>query len=798
MNEKSARTLEFPKILNQLAKQTSFSASRELALELQPVADIDIARQLQAETTEARNLLKSKANIHFGGIYDIRADAVSCLRGFVLEPGVLLNVLSTLRRATTLRRIMTRLGAEYPILSEIADQLEECLALQENIENTLSDTGEVKDSASVKLAVIRRDLKIAFDRLQSKINNIATSQSNAKYVQEPIVTQRNGRYVIPLKSEFKGRIKGVVHDQSSSGATLFIEPLATVELNNRYRELQLEEENEVRRVLAALSELVGDESEAIVISVEILAYLDFVFARGKYADMMDAQPVELVPIEPVEGRNHPGSVIQLHQARHPLLDPHHVMPIDAVLDAETFILVITGPNTGGKTVALKTIGLLTLMSQCGLHLPVDSGSRLSLFEDVYADIGDEQSIEQSLSTFSSHMTNIIQILESANDRSLIILDELGAGTDPVEGSALARSILTELHDRGITTLITTHHPELKVFSYERDGVRNASVEFDVETLAPTYRLVVGLPGRSNALAIAHRLGLPERIIEGARGMVTTEELEVDDLLEEIRKTREDARHSYERMKDNERESNEIRRELTERIDAIEDERYRLMQQTRAEAEAQIEDLKTAIRDLKRRLQSAGQPLEAINQISGYAERLSADIAQSPEKLERYEENGKDRTPRLGDQVWVTTLRTQGEVTELGERDIEVMVGNLRVRAKLDEIEFRNRNEKRKEEAKQRQQKERMISTPKGKSPGLELDLRGARIDDALPKVEDYLDAAYLSGLPFVRIIHGKGTGALRNAVRDELRHHPLVSKYQSGTEKEGGDGVTVVNLVAQS
>lgn len=798
MNQKSAGTLEFPKILEQLAQQTSFSASRELALELQPTADIDAARQLQEETTEARNLLKSKTNIHFGGIFDVRAEALSCLRGFVLDPDVLLNVLSTLRRATTLRRIMTRLGAEYPMLSEIADQLEECPALQENIENTFNDTGEVKDSASVRLAVIRRDMKVAFDRLQSKINNIATSQNNAKYMQEPIVTQRNGRYVIPLKAEFKGRIKGVVHDQSSSGATLFIEPLTTVELNNRYRELQLEEANEIRRILAALSELVGDESESIVITVEILAYLDFVFARGKYGDMLDAEPVEMLPIEPDEDNDHPGSVIKLYQARHPLLDPKHIMPIDAVLDEETFILVITGPNTGGKTVALKTIGLLTLMSQCGLHLPVDPGSSISLFEDVYADIGDEQSIEQSLSTFSSHMTNIINTLELANSRSLIILDELGAGTDPVEGSALARAILTELHERSITTLITTHHPELKVFSFERSGVRNASVEFDLETLAPTYRLVVGLPGRSNALAIATRLGLPDSIVTRARSMVTTGELEVDDLLEEIRKTREDSRLSYERMKENEHESNELRRELADKMDALEDERYHLLQETRLQAEAEIEDLHTAIRDLKRRLQSAGQPLEAINQIGGYAERLTANIAQPPEKLERYEENGKDRSPRLGDKVWVTTLRTQGEVTEVGERDVEVMVGNLRIRAKLDEVEFRNRSDRRQESAKQRNQSERLISTPKGTSPGLELDLRGSRIDEALPKVESYLDAAYLSALPYVRIIHGKGTGALRNAIRDELRHHPLVSKYQAGTEKEGGDGVTVVNLVSPS
>lgn len=799
MNEKSAETLEFPKVLDRLATYTSFSASKKMALELTPTPDLDAAIELMQETSEARLAMEQKTNITFGGVYDVRTEAYSCQRGFVLDPQMLLNIHSTLRRATILRRTFTRLGAQFPILSEIGEQLEECEALQNEIKAILNDDGEVKDSASAKLAVIRRELKVAHDRLLTKINNIATSQSNAKYLQEPIVTQRNGRYVIPLKSEFKGRIPGVVHDQSSSGATLWIEPLSTVEMNNSYRELQLDEENEIRRILAALCEIIGQQAEDIAHTVETLAYLDLIFARAKYADTLKASAVELVPFEP-QGRN-PGGTIKLIDARHPLLDPATVVPIDVELDDETYVLVITGPNTGGKTVALKTIGLLVLMSQCGLHLPVEEGSMLSVFEDVYADIGDEQSIEQSLSTFSSHMTNIIAILERANDRSLVILDELGAGTDPVEGSALARALLLELLDASITTIISTHHPELKVFGYETPGVRNASVEFNVETLAPTYRLVIGLPGRSNALAIANRLGLPENIIERARGMVTTEELEVDDLLDEIRKTREDARLAYERTKDNEMESNRIRQELAERLDQIEDERRQAVTQIRAQAEEELEQLRYEIRDLRRRLQSAGQPLDAINQIDGWTTDLAEQLPSAGERIERPVEDGKDRTPRLGDVVWVPSLRAEGEISEVSDSGVEVMVGQLRVRAKLDEIEYRTRSEQNSERRQRMQSRQRStVNVPKErpKSPGLELDVRGTRVEDALPRVEEYIDAAYMAGLPFVRIIHGKGTGALRTAIRDELlRNHPLIAKFGSGSGKEGGDGVTIVHLAEQ-
>ncbi|NDJ85856.1 MAG: endonuclease MutS2 [Chloroflexi bacterium] len=803
MVSKSAEILEFPKILDRLAAHTSFSASRELALNLIPVPDIDAARELQRETAEARLLLEAKPNISMGGVFDVREAALSCQRGFILEGSTLLDIRGTLQRATSLQRTITRLSGQYPLLADVAERLEECRGLQEEITRVLDDSAEVKDSASARLAVIRRDVRIAFDRLQSKINNIATSSSNAPYLQEQLVTQRNGRYVIPLKAEFKGRIPGVVHDQSSSGATLFIEPLSTVELNNNYRQLQIDEENEIRRILAELCELVSHESERIVRTVETLAYLDLIFARAKYADVLTANEPRLVPFATNRDR-HPGSTLKLIQARHPLLPEKEVVPIDVELDDETFILVITGPNTGGKTVALKTIGIMILMSQVGLHLPTAEGAQLSVFEDVYADIGDEQSIEQSLSTFSSHMTNIIRILEMANPRSMVILDELGAGTDPAEGSALARALLLHMLERQITCFVTTHHPELKAFSYNHPGVRNASVEFDLETLSPTYRLIVGLPGRSNALAIATRLGLPAPILESARTMVTTEDLAVDDLLDEIQKSRDDIRLSLERIRQQEAESLERERELATRLEAIEDERHQVVREIEQQAQTELDELRREIRRLRRQLEGAGQPLDAIRQLQKTADLIQPQDYLSVPETETGDEDDQvtGHRFRLNETVWVPSLNSEGQIAEITEDEIEIAVGRLRIRAKPTEVEQLSRQERKQARRKQQRTAADRPSSgaqlpERGASPGLELDLRGNRVEEAIARVEEYLDAAYMAQLPFVRIIHGKGTGALRQAVRNELSQHPLVSKYMSGNEKEGGTGVTIVHLVAQ-
>ena len=805
MNDKTFDVLELHKILERLAAFTSFSAGRDLALGLRPTTFLDEAQERQQETSEARLLLLEKTNVTLGGVFDVREPVATAKRGVLIEPSVLLDILSTLRRGTTIRRQLTRLRGQVPRLAQIADLIEECQAIQEEIARIIDDRGEINDGASPRLAIIRRDLRVAFDRLQSKLSGIINSSTNAKYLQEQLITQRNGRYVVPLRAEYKGRIKGIVHDQSSSGATLWIEPLATVELNNHWRQLQLDEEDEIRRILTELTQAIGRESDFIARTVEILAQIDLIFAKALYAEALEAAPPTLTGFRSMGGKGvagHPGSVLHLPEARHPLLDPKTVVPIDVYLDDDTYMLVITGPNTGGKTVALKTIGLLTLMAQCGLHLPTLEGAELSVFEGIYADIGDEQSIEQSLSTFSAHMTNTIAILKACTPRSLVILDEVGAGTDPAEGSALARALLNTLLRRGITTLVTTHHPELKVWSHEQPGVRNASVVFDLQTLAPTYQLVIGLPGRSNALAIARRLGMDEALVEEARGMVATEAMIADDLLDEIHHTRDEIRREKTTALSLRKEAEAAHAQLQERLDGIETERRDLLAEARQEAQEELEELRAEMRRMRRRLQAAGQPLEALREVEGAAEDLEDELARPITRAVEDLPEGviEERPLRLGDLVWVHSLSTEGVVTELGRDEAEVQIGRLRLRARLDDIAYRSKGESKRgtTPAPVATPVVTRESTPRPRSPGLELDLRGSRIDEALPRLEEYLDAAYMAGLPFVRIIHGKGTGALRKAVQDMIQTHPLARSWERGKPNEGGDGVTVVLLASHN
>ncbi len=807
MNDRTLDVLELPKILERLAAYTSFSAGRDLALSLVPTTLLDEALELQQETTEARLLLEEKSNITLGGVFDIREPVLAAKRSVTIEPSTLLDILTTLRRASTLRRQLTRMRGQVPRLAQIADLIEECQAVQEEIARIVNDRGEINDGASPRLAIIRRDLRVAFERLQSKLASIINSATNAKYLQEQIITQRNGRYVIPLRAEFKGRIKGIVHDHSSSGATVWIEPTSTVELNNTWRELQLEEEDEIRRILTELTRMIGHESDFIVRTVEIMARLDVIFAKALYAEAIRASAPKLTGFRDMAGKGvagHPGSVLHLPEARHPLLNQDTVVPIDVYLDDDTYILVITGPNTGGKTVALKTVGLLALMAQSGLHLPTAEGAELSVFEGIYADIGDEQSIEQSLSTFSAHMTNTITILEACNSRSLVVLDEVGAGTDPAEGSALARALLGTLQRRGVTTLVTTHHPELKVWSHEQPGVRNASVVFDLQTLAPTYQLVIGLPGRSNALAIAKGLGMSDAIIEEARGMITTEAMIADDLLDEIHRTRDEIRRDKAMIAALRKETEQAHAVLEERLDNIEAERRQLLAQAREEAQAELEDLRAEMRRLRRRLQAAGQPLEALREVEGSAEDLESEIEQPIARVTSLPEGFVEERPlRLGDLVWVHSLNTEGVITELSRDEVEVQIGRLRLRARYDDVSARSKGESKRgdtpiQKPAPSQPHEREAPPQRAKSPGLELDLRGTRVDDALPQLEEYLDAAYMAGLPFVRIIHGKGTGALRKAVQDMIQTHPLARSWERGKPNEGGDGVTVVLLATHN
>jgi DNA mismatch repair protein MutS2 len=805
ISEKAIHVLELTKILDRLAGHTTFSAGAELAHDLTPTTNLEDARTWQRETAEARTMFANQVNVSLGGARDVRDPAMGAMRGMLVEAQTHLDIRNTLRRATTLKRTIGRMKGQYPLLSEHINEAEECPEVQEEIGRVLDDNGVIKDSASPQLAIIRRDLKLAFDRLQTKLQRIISASQNQPLLQEALVTMRNGRYVIPLKADHKGKIPGVVHDSSSSGATLFIEPLETLDLNNRWRELQLDEEKEIRRILAALTELVGYHAEAIVRTVEVLAYFDLVLAKARYADSLKAVEPTLLDFRPRIAHNlgqngsrdpaaaHPGSTIRLTAARHPLLSGN-VVPIDVEFDGNTWILVLTGPNTGGKTVSLKTVGLLCLMAQAGLHVPADE-AKFTVFDGIYADIGDEQSIEQSLSTFSSHMTNTIQILRECNSRSLVLLDELGAGTDPTEGSALARAILSYLLARHVTTMVTTHHPELKVYSVETPGVRNASVEFDLETLAPTYRLIVGLPGRSNALAIARRLGLQDEIIEDAKSMVATEDLIADDLLDEIHRTREDIRRQQTLITAMREDIERERAELTAQLSAVEDERRNIIAAGRRGMEQELEEFRRELKRLRTDLRDASLPLETLRAVQDAANKLE-DTVKTPIQNAVAIPESDGWTPRLGDAVWLETLKAEGVVTDLERDEAIVQIGTLRIRAKTRDLKKPTRAEK--EVAKKRRvtayDEERAITVPKGESPGLELDLRGDRVEEALTKLDHYIDAAYLSRLPFARIIHGKGTGALRKAVMERVREHPLISKAISAPPKEGGDGVTIIYL----
>ena len=816
MDEKTLHTLEFPKILERLAAHTAFQASVEKARALRPSADILEARRRLAETSEAAQLLSTHTGLTIGGARDVRPQVDLAARGGVLTPVELLDVKSTLLAARTLARTFERLGAQYPNLADIAAQIPPVFSLVDAITRAISDRGEVLDSASAKLGTIRRDLRISHDRLLTKMQRMLNDPNIVPYLQEALVTQRDGRYVIPLRAEFKGRLRSIVHDQSASGATLFVEPFAVVELNNQYRELQLAERDEERRILAELSQQIGGQAHEVLHTVEVIAELDLAFARGKYAeDLIATEPV-LHAFPPsrkatAKGIPHPGSVIRLYQARHPLLDPETVVPIDVELDPQTYAIVITGPNTGGKTVTLKTVGLLALMAQSGLHIPAHSGSEISVFHDIYADIGDEQSIEQSLSTFSGHMTNIIHIIDQADSQSLVILDELGAGTDPQEGAALARALLTHLLERGITTLVTTHHPELKTFSHATPGVVNASVEFDLESLRPTYHLTIGLPGRSNALAIAQRLGMPDPIITSARSELNPTDLHTEDLLDEIHQQRDLSRQARATAEKARQEVEQLRKALSERLERIEDERRAVLEEVRAEAEAQVQSLEEELGVTRRALLRARQPLDALTVIEEQVEALQESVAEPVERRTPELANvaspvqlPKQRRPlRLGDRVRLRTLNAQGLVTALGEEEAEVQVGILRVRARLADLQLFSEASLSDQPAPANRRKKRAsdnsASSPPSSvslhaSPGMELDLRGQRADDALEALDRYLDAAYLASLPFVRIIHGKGTGKLRQAVRDALGEHPQVKSFESGGDKEGGEGVTVAKL----
>mgnify|MGYP003966694937 FL=1 len=791
MDKKTLKTLEYDKVLENLAGYASFNASIEKAQNLSPFSNLFKAKRALAETSEARQLLEVNPNTTIGGARDIRKIAEAASRGMVLTSGELLDVKSTLIAVRTLDRQLEKESQTYPNLWEISQGFPGPLGLLDAVTRTISERGDVLDSASTKLGNLRSEIKVAHDRLLSRMQKLLNSAKIAPFLQEAIITQRDGRYVLPVKSDAKGRVKSVIHDISSSGATLFVEPLEVVDLNNQYRELQLAEEDEIRRILAELSDKIGEHIYELQSAVETLAALDLCFACAKYAENLNATAPELVKFNKKKDGTNPGLTMRLYQARHPLLDQDTVVPIDLDLDPSTYVMVITGPNTGGKTVTLKTAGLLALMAQSGMHIPVQAGSQISLFKNIFADIGDEQSIEQSLSTFSGHITNIIKILDKADQSSLVIFDELGAGTDPQEGAALAQAMLSFLIESGIPTLVATHYPELKSYAHATPGVVNASVEFDMDTLSPTYHLMVGLPGRSNALAIAQRLGLQKEIVEKARATIDPSELRAEDLLNEIHRQSELTRAARDAAEKARTDVETVRANLGERLEKIEDERLEIINLARNEAQEEVRNLQEEINKTRQQLARARQPIDAIEEIEEQAESLDEMIEEPAERKEVTENLPQTlkRAIRLGDKVMLRTLGIEGVVTALSLDDAEVQIGNLRIRVELYNLDLISGAVV---------EKKNVTAAPTGAfkvdSPGIELSLRGKTVDEALESLDAYLDRAYMAGLPYVRVVHGKGTGKLRDAVRREIKGHTQISRFEPGGPSEGGDGVTIIYL----
>jgi DNA mismatch repair protein MutS2 len=789
LTPKYLQTLEYDKVIARLEALCTFSAGRELARALLPATDYQEVLRRQRETAEARRLLAARPNLSLATASDVRELARQAAKGHVLQPAELLEIASTLSLARSVKGTVTALRLHLPLLASLAERIADFSPLIAEIGRCLNQRGEVVDGASPLLAELRREVRRAHDRLIARLEGIVASPAGRQVLQEPIITLREGRYVLPVKAEMRHQLPGIVHDVSSSGATVFVEPLEVVELANQWRELQLQEQREVERILRQLSDQVGERAGAIGRAVETLARLDLALAKARLGEALRC------PL-PLDGPDQPWllrepSRLRLLEARHPLLRGEAV-PISLWLGREEgfTVLLITGPNTGGKTVALKTVGLLALMAQAGLPVPAEEGSLLPVFDGVYADIGDEQSIEQSLSTFSSHMTNIIAILERATPRSLVLLDELGAGTDPTEGAALARAILLHLLRLGCLTVATTHHGELKALAHATPGMMNASVEFDPETLAPTYRLTIGVPGRSNALAIAQRLGLPASVLEEARQSLSPAHLEVEALLQDLQRERQAAAAERQAQAAARQAAEFLERRLAEQAAALERERRQALDRARRRLEEELARARQRLQEAERALQRAESAKRGRRALER-ARRLLQRVEAQAERLERERARGRPLVSAVapGDRVWLRDVSEPGEViagpNEEGE--LEVRLGRLRARVPLREVE-------RVEKGAPPPAAVAIAAPPAPARPAEEIEVRGLTVDEALPLVESYLDTAFRAGLERVRIVHGKGSGTLRRVVRETLSRHPLVKSYATAPPQQGGEGVTVVEL----
>ena len=791
MNQKALSSLEYPKIIERLTEKASSPMGKELCRKLQPSTDINRIRLMQTQTKDALTRLFQKGSVSFGSVKDIRGSLKRLEIGSSLGIMEILSVCALLENTSRVKAYSRGDRSDLPSdsLDSMFEQLAPLTPLSSEIRRCILSEDEISDDASPALRQVRRNMKVTNDRIHTQLSGLVNGNART-YLQDYVITMRNGRYCIPVKAEYKGQVPGMIHDQSSTGSTLVIEPMAVVKLNNDMRELELQEQKEIEIILAGLSEQIAEEREAIALNLELMVQLDFIFARAGLAmDMNGSEPVF----------NEEGRVL-LKKARHPLIPKKKVVPIDIRLGDDFDLLIITGPNTGGKTVSLKTVGLLTLMGQAGLHIPALDRSELALFHEIYADIGDEQSIEQSLSTFSSHMTNIVSFLEKADSRSLVLFDELGAGTDPTEGAALAISILSYLHDKGIRTMATTHYSELKVYALSTPGVENACCEFSVETLRPTYRLLIGIPGKSNAFAISSKLGLSDQIIERAKEQISEQDESFEDVLsslEENRVTIENERLEIARYKE---EIKTLKAQLESRQEKLDAQRDRILRQANEEAHKVLEEAK----------EYADQTMKLFHKFQKNNVDTSAVERERQElrkRMNKAEKNMSDRQEtkkpkklltakdiRPGDSVKVLSMNLKGTVGSRPDSKgfLFVQMGIIRSKVHLSDLELVD---------------EPVITTPslqktgagkirmsKSASVSTEINLLGRTVDEAIAELDKYLDDAYIAHLKSVRIVHGKGTGALRKGIHDYLRRQKHVSSFRLGEFGEGDAGVTIVDF----
>ncbi len=789
MNKKVLHVLEYDKIMERLTEKATSEQGRKLTSSLVPMTDLEAINQAQTETADALGYLFRKGSTSFGGNKDLGMCIKSLEIGSVLSIPELLRIAAFLENVNRIKSYGRKEREDVPAdsLDVYFESLEPLTLLSNEIRRCILSEEEIADDASPNLKRIRRSMTITNDRIHSHLASMINGSCRT-YLQDAVITMRNNRYCIPVKSEYKGQVQGMVHDQSSTGSTFFIEPAAVVSLNNELRELELEEQKEIAVVLAGLSAQTGAYTEVLIKNQQAMTSLDFIFAKASLAMEQNATM-------PIFNTDHQ---IQIRQGRHPLLDKKKVVPIDIQLGSDFDLLIITGPNTGGKTVSLKTVGLLTLMGQAGLHIPALDRSQLSIFTQVYADIGDEQSIEQSLSTFSSHMTNIVSILQQADADSLCLFDELGAGTDPTEGAALAISVLDYLHGRGIRTMATTHYSELKVYALSTPFVENACCEFSVETLRPTYRLLIGIPGKSNAFAISSKLGLPDHIIEDAKRHITEDKESFEDLLanlENSRLTIEKERMEIESYKN---EVKALKQRLEAKQEKIDQSKERILREANEKAREILQDAKDLADETIRTFQKVEAGV-SIKDLEKSRQKVRDKISEKNSKLSPKDDKPthkvlKPNQIKPGDSVKVVSMGLKGTVSSLPDKNGNLFVQCGIIRSKVSLSDLVLVEEETINTGKMQRSSSGKLKMSKTYSVSTEINLLGRTVDEALSELDKYLDDAYLAHLPSVRVVHGKGTGALRNAVHNYLRKNKVVKRYRLGEFGEGDAGVTIVEF----